>query len=299
MNKKIEKLTREQEAILPEYAKKGIEIGMQTGADFDEKLVFDLIDKHRVMRGLNKTVEFEVFDSPLAATEQVPGIMPSNALYGQHDISWLMNYAFFRVELGLTKETEQIVYLLELAKHVGWMWFGRTITIVTRRPVELHTIPTKVRRDGGEVRTLHVLHNPTDMAVKYRDGKGLYALYGTRLTNDFIWLVTEHGKYDIKDILKIKNVEMRTLGLRVLGPDALISVGKKVHSWTSSIGGDYILYEMDLGGRKRRYLKGSCPSKGAPFCEGVPPTTKTCQEALAWREVDVYNGAYCEPLVRT
>ena len=294
----ITSLTKEQEAMLPLYAQKGIEIGLATGPEMDEAKVRELTDAHRVMCGLKAAKEFRVYDSPFAAARDNEGLTPSNALYGQHDINWLMHYQFFRTECGLIKETEQIVYLVELAKRVGWMWMNEDTTIVTRRPQSIHMLETK-RESNGTVREIKVLHNANGFALEYADGAGVYALYGTRITKDYQWLILERGQYDVKRVLQINNTAMKTIGLRLLGPKALIEIGNEIDSWKSEKGGEYKLYAVDINGNSRLYLSGSCPSKHEPFCEAVPPNTRTCREALAWREEEVDFSEYLEPVVRT
>lgn len=294
----ITELTPEQEAMLPKYAAMGIEIGLATGPEMDEAKVRELTDAHRVMCGLKVAKTFKVYDSPFAAAKDNEGLTPSNALYGQHDINWLMHYQFFRTECGLIKETDQIVYLMELAKRCGWMWMNEDTTIVTRRPKFIHLLPTK-REVNGTVREIKVLHNPNGLALEYADGTGVYSLYGTRITKEYQWLILEAGKYDVARVLQIPNAAIKTIGLRLLGPKALITVGKAVDKWASEKGGNYVLYSVEVDGNNRLYLSGECPSKHEPFCEAVPPTIKTCKEALAWREEEVDLSTYFEPIVRT
>jgi hypothetical protein len=297
---KIQSLTKEQEMKLPIYTKMGIDIGIATGPEMDEEKVREITDAHRVMCDLNKAKVFKVYDSPFAAIADNKSLKHSNALYGQHDINWLIFYLFFRVEFGLTQETEKIVHLLELSKRCGWMWMNSETTVVTRRPKFIHTITVKEQRNDSEnINELKVLHNPDGLALEYADGTGVYALYGTRIPKEYTWLVTNKGNYGIEDILKIKNSAIKTIGLRLLGPSALITTGTAVDKWSSKTGGKYVLYSVEVNGNNRLYLSGKCPSKNEPFCEAVPPTIKTCQEALAWREEEVDLSYYLEPSIRT
>jgi hypothetical protein len=296
----INELTPAQIKAIPEYTKMGIKIGLDVGPEFDEAEVRDLTDKHRELLGLQKATEFIIFDSPMAACKEIEGLSPSNALFGQHDINWIANYLFFRIECGLIKETEKIVYLAELAKKVGWMWMSDDTTIVTRRPKHINMKMTQVRNENqSETNDLLVLHNPNGLALEYADGNGVYALYGTRIPKEYQWVVTEKGQYDVKRVLGIKNAAIRTAALRAMGPRALITTGTCLHEWESSVGGKYVLYSVEVNGNNRIYLSGECPSKHEPFCEAVHPDVKTCQEALAWREDEVDLVGYSEPLYRT
>lgn len=179
--KKIESLTPEQEARMIDYLKRGIEIGLKTGGDFDEKLVRELTDAHRVMHGVAAATEFLVYDSPAAViqkyTEEPYKATPDNALYGQHDISWLMFFEFFRQEFGFVKETDPVQNLFQLAQHVGWMWMDETRTIITRRPEELHMKDSGKKLEPSNLPLL-IMHNDSGPAIRYRDGWGLYVVDG-------------------------------------------------------------------------------------------------------------------------
>ena len=296
--KKITSLTQEQKDMLPLYAQKGIKIGLATGSEMNEEEVREITDKHRVICGFDPAKKFKVYDSPFSAARNNNGLSPSNALYGQHDINWLMHYQYFRTECGLIKETEQIVHLMELAKRVGWMWINNNTTIVTRRPKFIHMLETK-RNKSGKVCDIKVLHNPNGMALEYADGTGVYNLFGTRITKEYRWLILERGQYDIKRVLQISNAAIKTIGLRLLGPEALVQVGKIIDKWQSVTGGEYTLHEVEINENKRIYLSGECPSKHEPFCYAVLPTITSCREALAWSEEELDLNNYVEPIIRT
>lgn len=303
MSKKvIENLTPDQEKALELYRNMAIKIGMATGSDMNEQLVHELTDKHRVLCGMKPAKHFLVVDSPKAAVALNLGADPANAMYGQHDAHWLMFYMFFRIECGLVAETEKIVHLAELSKHIGWWWADEDHTIVSRRPDELHT--TTKKGNSEFLPEIQVLHNEKGPAVKYRDGFEIYAVHGTRLPVEYEWLVKDNiaGTLTIEKVLQAKNAEMVTLGQRILGPTALIKSGKAIDKWKSKKGGSYVLYQVNIGEQKRLYLSGSCPSKGSPFCEPVPPSVGSCKEALHWREEKLvlpFSGSYEEPEIRT
>ena len=295
---KVEKLTPAQEALLPKYVEKGIEIGLAVGADINEAEIEDLTNKHRELCGVDKASTFLVYDSPFAVCEKYKDCTPGNALYGQHDINWLIHHAFFRVECGLIEETEKIKYLLELASKIGWMWMSGDTTIVTRRPEEIH-----VKATGSKVGLLplQVLHNESGMALRYRDGQGLYCLEGLRIPGHYI---TE--PYDIQKVMKEPNVELRNVLLKMGGPNVLeLHCNKKVlEAATIQNGGEYELYTISIDDNTRVYLKGMCPSKGEPFNEAVPPSIKSVEAGLHWREwgslpIAEVGGAYLVPKVRT
>ncbi len=58
--------------------------------------------------------------------------------------------------------------LMDLCQSTGWFWPFQGVVIFTRRPVEVHLLEGRLHKDGG-------------MAVRYRDGFGVYALHGVRV----------------------------------------------------------------------------------------------------------------------
>lgn len=287
------------------YAQKAVEVGYAVGPEMDEEKVRELTDRHRQLVLENEpTDEFEpkcktfmVFDSPMAAIKAVPGLTPGNAMYGQHDVSWLYNYLLYRNEFGLVTETEEITALVELASMIGWFWLGRDATVVTRRPAEIHLLTKHTPQD--EALPIKVLHNPNGMALKYADGEGLYALNGILIPQDLTW-VCDPAARTYKKVLDIKNTEIRTEALKLISPADIKKGRVLIDSWTCSVGGDYRLYEIDYGSEvKRVYLEMTCPSKKEMHFEAVPPQARTCQQALNWRTYETFDDVYVPPIERT
>lgn len=325
----IKELTPAQIALFPRYIEEGIAIGLATeggkeGEPFDAEEVRRLTDEHRVLCGLQPATFFFVEDSPFAVIQKYKGTRQSNALYGQHDISWLMFNQFFRRECGLLKETEKTVKLFELAKRTGWMWMSSNATVVTLRPTEIHLKETATVLSPSSLR-LKVLHNESDMALKYRDGTGIYALNGTRIPEEFSWIVTTPAEgLNPKEVMRISNTTVRTEAIKKFGIERLADkLGKKVlHTdevfiparlteyydeetgeFVPSVIPDtiskYNLVSVRLGGEERIYLEGSCPSSGSPFFEAVHPECRTVGAALNWREREILVDGYEPPAART
>jgi len=296
MTTKIESLTEAQTAALADYRRIGIEIGLATGPDFDQALVRELTDNHREICDVAKATNFLVYDSPNAAIKAHPACTPTNALYGQHDISWLIYYQFYRAELNVTG-LDKIKYLLELAKHVGWMWMSSDTTIVTRRPKELNMIPKPV---GDE--TIKVLHNYNGPAVLYADGWAVYAMNGTRIPKEYHHLVDKKAsEIDVKEVMAIKNTEIRTEFLKKIGIEkAFESLQKtKLDAQTFETGGTYELFQVVFGDRQRIYLRGECPSNSEPFFEAVHPDCRTVAEGLHFRNFGTVSKKFQAPLELT
>jgi hypothetical protein len=109
------------------------------------------------------------------------------------------------------------------------------------------------------------------------------------------WLAeTPADKLGVKKIAKIDNAEVRREFVRKVGIDRLC-YGLKAEVIDSK--GDYELLLLDIGDKvKRPYLKMKNPSIGCWHVEGVPPGTKTVDEANKWRRGP---GFEAEPEVLT
>lgn len=291
----ITELTKEQEAQLEVYKNNGIKIGLDTNTKFNLNTVKSLCQKHRKICGIAPAKKFLVFDSPYAAMKEVEGITLNNGLYGQHDIHWLNYYMYYREVLGFKEETEKIVHLYELAKHVGWMWFGNETVVITRKPAKLHL------REKNNAAS--VLHNENGMAVEYLDGNGVYALNGLRIPKDHSWVVTTPAEeLKVNDIIKIKNTEIRSEVMKKVGVERMFSkLDKKLlDNKTYEVGGNYKLYEIDMGTDiLRKYLSMYCPSKGSMHLEAVHPDCTSVLSCLNWRENGIISDDYVFPQDRT
>ena len=295
----IKELTENQIAMLAKYRDMGIEIGYSTHNEktFDENLIREITDKHRVLCDQKKAENFFVFDSPKQAIEEMrkktgsSDLNASNALYGNLDIYWLNFYNFFRVELGLMEQTEKMVHLLELTKHCGWMWFFENATIVTKKPVEVNTMMVdKPFTDyDGVQKTFRApaLHNLDGPSMRYADGFSTYHFWEYHIPGTEAWVATTPAdKLDVKKVMRIKNTDLRSLALKKIGIEKVFDKVEStlLHEKTLPVGGKYELFEVDFGTGPEVYLKMRCPSKGEVHIEGVPPDCRTVDMALGWRD---------------
>lgn len=295
--KKLEKLTPQQEAKLITYREEGIRLGLATSPDLDEALVKELTQSHREICGVKPATNFLVFDSPFAASKQIPECKPSNALFGHHDAHWLSFYQFFKKECSI-KNLEKTDYLFELCKHVGWMWMSSDTTVVTRRPEEIHLL-SKPNSRGG---TLKVLHNYHGMALRYRDGTGVYSINGTRIPKEYHHLAAlPRDSVPVEEVMGISNTEIRTEFLKKIGIEkAFDKLGKKkLDTQTMEKGGTYELFSVEMGDTTRVYLRGTCPSNEESFFEAVPPDCKTVGQALSFRNFGTIKIPFTGPEVLT
>lgn len=291
----IKALTAEQKAKTVEYRDEAIRIGLHATEIFNEKLVQELTDAHRVQHGLKKAENFLVVDSPWQAVELYGkhGVSTSNALYGQHDVNWLWYYKFFRDECGLVEQVEPIKYLIELCREVNWFWMSSNTTIVTRKPVEAKLVNRKraFTNVNGKLDTFScpTFHSEQGMALRYRDGKGLYKLNNIDFNEPELIRLLEQdpAERSLQDILAVRNTEQRTELMKTIDIEKAISHtdNKTLHEKTFDIGGHYQLLSVNFGDDNRRvYLTGKCPSKGEAFYERVPVACQTVDQALQWRQ---------------
>ena len=90
---------------------------------------------------------------------------------------------------------------MDLAKACGWWIPYRDVCILQHRHDKLHL------NDAGQ------LHNPSGMAVKYRDGWGVYAWNGFRISDSDSWVITNPENITAKSINKQANAELRRIML--------------------------------------------------------------------------------------
>jgi hypothetical protein len=294
MSRKIEKLTPEQEAKLPTYRDIGFEIGtaIDGGKGIDTDKVLIELEKFAVLRGVPKKdfiKKVVVGDSPIAIVKEHKGLglKSSNAFYGQHDIHWLITYAFWRYECGLKEETEQMVPLLEMAKLANWYWLHEGVAYVSRKHAKVSTIRgTRVCPRTGPYEGNFTYHADGERAISYVDGTGLWKLFGTNIPENLSHFVTTPAaQLNLKDVLAIINTDIRSAVLKKMGPLAFDALPKTIrHVKTFPIGGTYELVELDFGTGPRAYLKMVCPSKGEVHLEGVPNECQTVDQARGFKE---------------
>ena len=189
-------------------------------------------------------------------------------IWGPHEAGWLSFYSFFLEAAGLTN-CEKLRPLMDLSMCCGWWAPYAGAAILQHRHCELH------RNSRGR------LHNERGMAVKYRDGWGVWALNGVRVPE---WLVLKKAEDLVfSDFTSLENAEHKREFVRKVGVERMLNdLGSAYESVASS--GDYTLFRIDLGtGGKRTYLKMRNPSIGVWHVEPVHPACRTVQHALNYR----------------
>lgn len=175
---KIEKLTPEQEAKIPEYLEKYMQIGLSTKPS-DRAAAEKAVTESYIYQKL-KAPTFEWYDSPKQgarrAAELAEGTLDvtldqikdqaSKASYGSFECYWVAFYDFIISELPVQKDP-----LIDIVKSIvmdcGVYWTFEDIVVMTEKPVKIMIKDNK-------------LHNPDGLALEYKDGSGVFAVDGTR-----------------------------------------------------------------------------------------------------------------------
>jgi hypothetical protein len=198
---KIDKLTPEQEAMLPVYEEKYLKIGLSTEPCDRARSEKAIMDSYKYLK-LSPVKRILWADSPfmgakLAAslaegkpTKELIDIAPDLAVdaktgallapvtltndeirkqgdtasYGSFDAYWVSFYSFIAEQLPVEKD-ELIDIINEIVKNTGVYWTFEDVVICTEKPVAIHMKDKK-------------LHCLTGKALEYRDGTGLYAVNG-------------------------------------------------------------------------------------------------------------------------
>lgn len=301
--KKIESLTPEQEAAMERYRDMGLKIGLATSTGpLDQALVEKLMAGVFENQGEKAPQHVYCVESPMAAYKfmkenlcpELDGMPYTH--FGQHDINWLIFYAFFHFECGVPG-LEKVLPLLEAAKHLGWYWTSLEeggVAVVSNRPRELH-------RD-----TENRLHNENGPAVVYGDGFKLYFSHGVSFNGNDMerFIDTPADQLNPEEILKIGNVEQRAEMIKKYGIGKLFDKLKptKLDSKTvedgSGVKHPYSLYRVKIGENDRIYLRMENPSIEETHIEAVHPDCKTVTDALSWRNMGTIQ-AFTPPVALT
>jgi hypothetical protein len=126
---------------------------------------------------------------------------------GNQDAFWLALYEF-AAEIGVAYDASTTAHLLAYKDYVlrcGWMYAYKEVAFVSSRPIEIHF-------DAGQR-----LHSEVGMAVRFRDGWGLYAWHGLRMPPNREWIVADRAALTAKKIDEEENTEFRRVMLEVYG----------------------------------------------------------------------------------
>lgn len=208
---------------------------------------------------------------------------------------WHSFYDFFTRKTGIVKHKlfEEYIDLVDKANAYYILPFS-DICIVTRAPKRINRIWHNNR---------WVMHNDEGgMSIEWGDGSGQYVLHGITLQKEDYEKILK-GDSDFKEVVGIKNIDMRMLFLRYLevekllkGSNAeLINTGQKPTSHfdyakdkklSSKITYNELYLIKGIFNEDAYFLKYEDPSTGRVYLSGIAPEVgkrKDADLAMAWK----------------
>lgn len=285
----IDKLSDEQNAKLPEYVDRWMNIGLSTEPVNMEKATEAVKLAYRLAEQKEPTQFFHA-KGPLDAIKIIQKLDPSKSkndiihemMFGNHEASWLSFYQFFRDEVGI-EECKRLDGFIELAQYCGWCSLYEDVVVFQDRP--------EIIKFDDENR----LHSEAGPAIKFRDGFSVYAWHGVRIPKEWI----ENKKsLTPKIALTWENVEQRRAACEILGWTHILNTlkAKVVNQDEDPEVGTLVEVNLpDIG--KTKFLKVLCGTK-REFALPVPPEMKTALEANAWTW-GLDADSFIKPEVRT
>ena len=123
-------------------------------------------------------------------------------------------------------------------------------------------------------------------------GSGLPGLPGSMRSTRVLWngvpvtdrIAFDPGAIHADDVLNEPNQAVRRILLERMGLERFVDeAGAEVLDTDSDAGGERRLLEIQFdGGEPLRCVAVRCPSTGSRYVLRVPPTMRTCREAVAW-----------------
>ena len=299
----IDKMTPEQEALLPKYRDEWFKIGTSC-EDADRPTAEAAIIEH-YKRADKPAPRFVWVESPREALEHIAkdnydGNLEQarseiwHALHGQTSAYWVAFYLFCRDVLGAVYErNDEFETWVALTKSAGWWWPYDEVCYVTERPREIHweevIDPERAPR----------LHNMSGPAVSFRDGYEVYCLRGIRVPR---YYVMEPDKITVKEIEEQENQELRRLLIEQYGEGRYLEESGAVTVHQDDWG---TLLRKEVADDEAivmvRVLNSTPEPDGSikTYYLRVPPTITTAHEGVAWTfQLDSDPKQY-NPVVQT
>lgn len=257
-DKKIDSLTPEQEAMMPQYVEKYNAIGLNT----------DPIDFDKAVEVIKVFLEDpKDYDNREFVYCESPADVPTSAkviTHGNMDSYWVSYYKFFNDNFAICPDIEEMVPVIE---NCAWVLYDDEKIYVVNRPC---SIKFDDQNRG---------HSETGPAIAYSDGFSVYVWHGMRVPKSWIM---EPESLTEKEFLHHDNAEMRRVASEIVGWAVVL---EKLGARTIDEDADPeigTLLEVDIPEiGKERFLKVLCGTK-REFAMPVPPTIKTAIEGQAW-----------------
>ena len=294
----IDKLTNKQEQELKEWREKFLEIGLSTEPANRPRAEKAIVGLYKTLA--KKTPRFVWVASPFAAENMINEVFGNKktqfngtSFCGQQDAYWIAFYQFCE-HIGVQykkSDSKTLDLWSEIAKSCGWFYPYEKAVIVCERPEEIHMLADR-----------RTLHREGGMAVKFRDGWGIWRLNGIAVPRYIA--ETPSADLDTKSVMAETNADVRREGL------ARISNEKKIRDL-----GATILHHEKLGdepwldveilnvdfkdGKTRHVFKALDPASGRHIFERVDekdPQCSTARGCAGWRDKE---RNFIKPSVRT
>jgi hypothetical protein len=205
---------------------------------------------------------------------------------GQHDLSWLATYDYYRNVLGLIAETEPLLGLTQMATGLGWAQpHEHTCWLADR--------PNLLRGD-----TSGRLHDASGPALRFADGWSVWAWKGVEVPS---WVIEQPEQITLASIDLESNVQVRRCMIEIMTPQRYVRLGGAVRVAEDETG---ILW-------RKAWLASDTWSavevtNATPEPDGthrrfflqVPANTRTAREAVAWT-YGLRADKYAQLVVRT
>ena len=290
MNKKIEKLTKEQEKQIPEYIEKFVKLAQKPtdrkkatlavkalykNAGQKEPIVifaqspFSAIIMVVLCRILSKN-ELPKDDSQLRSQlySQL-GSVNNNWWIIIWWLTWAGWYAFGEY-IGVTFDKNIFKIFMDFVMNVSFIIPYEGIAFVSETPEIIHWENKR-------------LHNITGAAVSYKDGYSLYSIHGIRFEKE-LWEKVTKKTISPKELMSITNIEQRMAALKVVGIEYIFEETNV--ELLDRVKG-YYLYKLEgVFSQPAYYLKYKDPSTERVYLSGIDPKIgkeKDAIKALRWK----------------
>lgn len=302
----IEKLTKNQEAKLADYANKWIQKGISSEFPSDER-VHEIIAAFYEKAG-EKVPPIRIVNSPSEAIRLAKkmGAAESQIQFAwmNHDAGSIGFYEFFKNETSIDNidETDLFVNGAEL----GWTLFFDEVCIVCRKPTVHFEVPHEEIKAG----TVSVLHRMDGPAIDFGkgDASNVYAVGGVVVE---AYVVDNPEKITVADIEKESNAEVRRVKIDQYGQSRYLQDSEAEVVNEDDFG---VLYRKALGADEPLMMVKVVNSTEEPdgtfkdYFIRVDPNAfgglKTARQAIAstWRNEDgslMFENPdeYCDQLV--
>ena len=280
MNQKIEKLTPEQEALIPVVRDEWINFALCGDTSINEKAVREGIDWLYSLDNYPPPKEVVICDSPLECIQKARKYNKSvstTSCIGIGENSLVPFYDYF-TRIGVINH-DGLNRIIAFEKAGVWdCVLLEEIAFVSRRPNVVH-------RD--EQHRLHCLSGP---AVSFDEGFCVYAYHGTSLPEKYIM---NPDKLSKKEIEAERNSEALRALAEILGWEKFLNklAVKVLDTWEDKETG--LTYELlDLKSRKNldqapKFLKMKSPilndGTQPSYIEPVDPGLKSARAARKWQ----------------